>query len=170
MGRATAAVKHVKSRQSLTLMPLNAAVAEVAWDPRASIALKERPEIGRARLGRRSKVDAPAPETYVASAAVALLDTGINGRVSPRVFAGFVRFGEFVLLAGLGFLIAYFYVAEFFRQYAAALALTGLSSITVFQALGLYSIPAFSTAHRQLPRLLMAGRQRWACCWRRCSS
>ena len=77
------------------------------------------------------------------------------GRVSPRVFAGLVRFGELALLSGLGFLIAYFYVAEFFRQYAAALALTGLASITVFQALGLYTITAFSTAHRQLPRLLM---------------
>jgi Undecaprenyl-phosphate glucose phosphotransferase len=155
MGRATAAVKHVKSRQSLTLMPPNAAVAEIAWDPRPSVALKERREIGTARLGRRSKADAPASEPHAASAAAALLDTGVSGRVSPRVFAGFVRFGEFALLSGLGFLIAYFYVAEFFRQYAATLALTGLASITVFQALGLYSIQAFSTAHRQLPRLLM---------------
>ena len=81
-------------------MPPNAAVAEVAWDPRPSVALKERREIGTARLGRRNKVDAPASEPYVASAAAALLDTGISGRVSPRVFAGFVRFGEFALALG----------------------------------------------------------------------
>jgi hypothetical protein len=38
-----------------------------------------------------------------------------------------VRIAEFVLLAALGFFIAYGYVAEFLRQYAAALALTSAS-------------------------------------------
>jgi Undecaprenyl-phosphate glucose phosphotransferase len=56
---------------------------------------------------------------------------------------------------GIGFLLTHVYVAELFRQYAAALALSGLTAVMVFQALGLYTIPAFSTAHRQLPRLLM---------------
>ncbi len=74
------------------------------------------------------------------------LDTAKSASLSPRVFAGLVRLGEFALLSGLGFLIAYFYVAEFFRQYAAALALAGLAAIVVFQALGLYTIAAFSTA------------------------
>jgi hypothetical protein len=49
--------------------------------------------------------------------------------VSPRVFAGLVRIAEFVLLAALGFFIAYGYVAEFLRQYAAALALTSAVAV-----------------------------------------
>jgi Undecaprenyl-phosphate glucose phosphotransferase len=66
-----------------------------------------------------------------------------------------VRLGEFALLSGLGFAIAYLYVAELFRLYAAALALAGFASIAVFQSLGLYTIAAFANAHRQLPRLLI---------------
>ena len=62
---------------------------------------------------------------------------------------------EFALVSGIGFLIAYFYVADFFRQYAAALALAGFAAVTVFQSLGLYNMAALSAAHRQLPRLLM---------------
>ena len=77
------------------------------------------------------------------------------GRMSPRVFAGLVRAAEFALVSGLGFLIAYVYVADFFRQYAAALALAGLAAVTVFQALGLYNVAALAAAHRQLPRLLL---------------
>ena len=57
--------------------------------------------------------------------------------------------------AGIGFLIAYFYVADFFRQYAAALALAGFAAVTVFQSLGLYNMAALSAAHRYLPRVLM---------------
>ena len=45
-------------------------------------------------------------------------------------------------------------MAEFFRQYAAALSLTSLAAVTLFQALGLYSIPALASLHRQLPRLI----------------
>ena len=75
--------------------------------------------------------------------------------MSPRVFAGLVRMAEFALVSGIGFLIAYFYVADFFRQYAAALALAGFAAVTVFQSLGLYNMAALSAAHRQLPRLLL---------------
>jgi Undecaprenyl-phosphate glucose phosphotransferase len=77
-----------------------------------------------------------------------------GGRISARVFAGLVRAAEFALVSGLGFAIAYVYVADFFRQYAAALALAGLAAVTVFQALGLYNVPALAAPHRQLPRLL----------------
>ena len=136
-------------------MPPDAALAEVTWDTRAAVARKERRKAGATRSDRKRRVNAARSGPHAGPAAAALLDAGKAGRVSPRVFAGLVRFGELALLSGLGFLIAYFYVAEFFRQYAAALALTGLASITVFQALGLYTITAFSTAHRQLPRLLM---------------
>jgi hypothetical protein len=74
--------------------------------------------------------------------------------VSPRVFAGLVRIAEFVLLAALGFFIAYGYVAEFLRQYAAALALTSVVAVVPFQALGLYRIAGLASLDRQLPRLL----------------
>jgi hypothetical protein len=76
--------------------------------------------------------------------------------MSPRVFAGLVRIGEFVLLAALGFFIAYGYVAEFLRQYAAALALTSAVAVVLFQALGLYRIAGLASLDRQLPRLLSA--------------
>jgi Undecaprenyl-phosphate glucose phosphotransferase len=79
---------------------------------------------------------------------------GRASQISPRVFAGLIRIAEFSLLAALGFLIAYAYVAEFFRQYAAALSLTSLAAVTLFQALGLYSIPSLASLHRQLPRLI----------------
>ena len=82
-------------------------------------------------------------------------ETSQQIRLSPRVFAGLVRAAEFALVSGIGFLIAYLYVADFFRQYAAALALAGLAAVTVFQALGLYNMAALSAAHRQLPRLMM---------------
>ena len=62
---------------------------------------------------------------------------------------------EFALVSGVGFLIAYFYVADFFRQYAAALSLAGFAAVTVFQSLGLYNMAALSAAHRQMPRLLL---------------
>jgi Undecaprenyl-phosphate glucose phosphotransferase len=82
------------------------------------------------------------------------LDAANSARLSPRIFAGLVRTGEFALLSGLGFLLAYLYVAEFFRQYAAAMALAGLLSVAVFQALGLYTIPACANLHSRLTRLL----------------
>jgi len=65
-----------------------------------------------------------------------------------------VRIAEFVLLAALGFFIAYGYVAEFLRQYAAALALTSVVAVVPFQALGLYRIAGLASLDRQLPRLL----------------
>jgi Undecaprenyl-phosphate glucose phosphotransferase len=74
--------------------------------------------------------------------------------VSPRVFAGLVGSAEFALLAALGFFIAYGYVAEFFRQYVAALALTSGLAVGLFQALGLYRIVSLANVDRQLPRLL----------------
>jgi Undecaprenyl-phosphate glucose phosphotransferase len=134
-------------------MPPDAALAEVTWDSGAAVARKTH-RGGSGRSERRRRANARSGP-HAAPAAAALLDTGRAGRVSPRVFAGLVRFGELALLCGLGFLIAYLYVAEFFRQYAVTLALTGLAATTVFQALGLYTITAFSTAHRQLPRLLL---------------
>jgi Undecaprenyl-phosphate glucose phosphotransferase len=76
-------------------------------------------------------------------------------QISPRVFAGLVRIAEFALLATLGFLIAYGYVAEFFRQYVAALSLTSLTAIGLFQILGLYRIASLARLDRQLPRLLL---------------
>ena len=75
--------------------------------------------------------------------------------VSPRIFAGLVQLVEFSVISAVGFLIAYLYVSEFFRQYAAALVVTSFAAISLFQALGLYGVGAFSTGHRHLPRLLL---------------
>jgi Undecaprenyl-phosphate glucose phosphotransferase len=75
-------------------------------------------------------------------------------RISPLVYSGVVRLSEFAVVTGLGFLIAYAYVDEYFRQYAAALALTGIASSFVFEGLGLYRTGVLAAAHRHLPRLV----------------
>ncbi|MGG2324723.1 hypothetical protein, partial [Salmonella enterica] len=70
------------------------------------------------------------------------------------VYAGLVRLTEFTVVTGLGFLIAYAYVDEYFRQYAAALVLTGIASSFVFEGLGLYRTGVLAAAHRHLPSLV----------------
>jgi len=132
-------------------MPQDAGLAEVASTAPVPARRSERRQTGTPASGRRSARSAIRPTPALARLAPALPP----GRLSPRVFAGLVRLGEIGLLSALGFLIAYVYVAEFFRQYAATLALAGFAAGVIFQALGLYSIAAFTTAHRQLPRLLM---------------
>ena len=136
-------------------MPADPALAEASWIAPAPARGRARNAMGAVLRGSK-RVKPARPTAYAGSApdASVLPEDPRKTRVSPRVFAGLVRIGEFALLSGLGFLIAYFYVAEFFRQYAAALALTGLVSITLFQALGLYTIPTFSSPHSRLARLL----------------
>ena len=134
-------------------MPHDAAPAQMAWDAPVAARRRKRPAAGvAARRGKR--VNAERAPFHAAPAAAALLAAGRRASISPRIFAGLVRFGEFALLSSIGFAIAYFYVAEFFRQYATALALAGVGFSAILQALGLYSIGAFATLHRQLPRLL----------------
>src|SRR6185436_2191610 len=110
-------------------------------------------EVGAPGSRRRARSSRPA--AYAVSTPAQAIDTSKQGRLSPRVFAGLVRMAEFGLVSGIGFLIAYFYVADLFRQYAAALALAGFAAVTVFQTLGLYNMGALAAAHRQMPRLLM---------------
>ncbi|MDX2204273.1 MAG: undecaprenyl-phosphate glucose phosphotransferase [Hyphomicrobiaceae bacterium] len=75
-------------------------------------------------------------------------------RISPLVYSGLVRLAEFSLVTGLGFAVAYAYVDEYFRQYAAALALTGVAASFVFEGMGLYRTGALAAAHRHLPALV----------------
>ena len=75
-------------------------------------------------------------------------------RISPLVYSGLVRVAELTLVTVLGFAIAYAYVDEYFRQYAAALVLTGIASSFVFEGLGLYRTGVLAAAHRHLPRLV----------------
>jgi Undecaprenyl-phosphate glucose phosphotransferase len=105
--------------------------------------------------GWRGRGHASRPAAYAVPALAQPSDTSKQSRLSPRVFAGLVRTAEFALVSGIGFLIAYLYVADFFRQYAAALSLAGFAAVTVFQTLGLYNMAALSAAHRQMPRLLL---------------
>ena len=133
-------------------MSADAAVAELARD--ASISARSTEWREASPFSRRAgKVKTTAHRRPPARGA-APLDAANSARLSPRIFAGLVRTGEFALLSGLGFLLAYLYVAEFFRQYAAAMALAGLLSVAVFQALGLYTIPACANLHSRLTRLL----------------
>ncbi len=92
-----------------------------------------------------------------------LADFGMAGksvRVSPILFAGFVRIAETSLLSALGYIIAALYVPSVDLagswQYMIAPLATSLLAVSVAQTLGLYTIPAFSTLLRQLPRVALA--------------
>jgi Undecaprenyl-phosphate glucose phosphotransferase len=74
--------------------------------------------------------------------------------MSPLVYSGIVRFAEFSLLTGLGLVIAHGWVDEYFRQYAAALLVTGVVASFVFHGLGLYRTGVLAASHRHLPRLV----------------
>src|SRR5262245_52654561 len=107
-------------------MPRNAGVANICWD-----ALVPDPHERSTRPATNQRRTVNASRPAIPSAALATLSetTGTASRLSPRVFAGLVRAAEFVLIASLGFLIAYVYVDEFFRQYVAALALSGFLAV-----------------------------------------
>jgi Undecaprenyl-phosphate glucose phosphotransferase len=136
-------------------MSLHAKLAGVTWEALAPAAHTARRSSGVGASSPPRRVHALRPAAYAAPAAAQSGDTSRQSRLSPRVFAGLARTAEFALVSGIGFLIAYFYVADFFRQYAAALALAGFAAVTVFQSLGLYNMAALSSAHRQIPRLLL---------------
>ena len=92
-----------------------------------------------------------------------LADFGVTGtatRISPVLFAGLVRIAETSLLAALGYAIAALYVPSVDLsatwQYVIAPLATALVTSFIAQALGLYSIAAFSTFLRQLPRVALA--------------
>ena len=133
-------------------MSADAAVAELARD--ASISARSTEWREASPFSRRAGKVKTTSHRRPPARGAAPLDAANSARLSPRIFAGLVRTGEFALLSGLGFLLAYLYVAEFFRQYAAAMALAGLLSVAVFQALGLYTIPACANLHSRLTRLL----------------
>jgi len=135
-------------------MRQGAGVAGIMWDVLAPEPRKTRAQAGMLAPSSRRRLS-PLPTAQGAAALAKLAAADTNGRISSRVFVGLVRFAEFSILFALGFVLAHVYVAEFFRQYAAALALAGIAAVSIFQALGLYNIAAFSAAHRQLPRLLM---------------
>ena len=136
-------------------MPQVAKLAGVTSDARAPASRAVRRQGAVGASGARAGVTASRPTVYAGPAVAQLTDIGTRSQMSPRVFAGLVRMAEFALVSGVGFLIAYFYVADFFRQYAAALSLAGFAAVTVFQSLGLYNMAALSAAHRQMPRLLL---------------
>ena len=135
----------------LNAMSQEAKLAGVTW---AATRVVRRMGTGGAP-GVRGRGNAARPAAYAVPAVARPRDTDKRSWMSPRVFAGLVRTAEFALVSGIGFLIAYFYVADLFRQYAAALALAGFAAVTVFQSLGLYNMAALSSAHHQLPRLLL---------------
>jgi Undecaprenyl-phosphate glucose phosphotransferase len=136
-------------------MAQEAKLTGVTWETLAPASRVVR-RLGPAGVsGARGRGKASRPVAYAAPVLAQVKEPAARRQMSPRVFAGLVRTAEFTLVSVIGFLIAYFYVADFFRQYASALALAGFAAVTVFQSLGLYNMGALSAAHRQLPRLLM---------------
>ena len=133
-------------------MPQVAKNAGATWDALAPAAASSASEPGR-HLRRARTGQAVRPAAY---AGPVTAQPKRSGTAQPDVATRLRRAScappSSRSSAGIGFLIAYFYVADFFRQYAAALALAGLAAVTVFQSLGLYNMAALSAAHRQLPR------------------
>jgi len=80
--------------------------------------------------------------------------------ISPRVVIGAARLLEFLLIAGLGYAIFYFYVDQPgpLRQmfYAVAVILTATASILGFQSFQLYDITVLSNTFRQVARIATA--------------
>jgi Undecaprenyl-phosphate glucose phosphotransferase len=125
-------------------------VAQLAWDT-------IEPVPGQYRLTGATALAAKARRRMHGASAAPIHHPAADdtpGYISTRVFAGAVRALEFTVVSALGFLIAYVYVADYFRQYAMALALSGFAAVAIFQSLGLYNIATLSALHRQLPRLL----------------
>lgn len=103
-------------------------------------------------------------KTTAALTAPALLanDTAAGRRggdlISPVVLAGSLRAAEYALITFLGFVIAALYVGDhedvLSSHYLAAIGLTGLVAISIFQLMGLYAPRIFSSIPRQIPRVV----------------
>jgi Undecaprenyl-phosphate glucose phosphotransferase len=80
-------------------------------------------------------------------------------RISPVYLVGMVRFGEFALLACLGFVIAALYVTEVdfakAQHYLVAPIAAAAMTVALAQALGLYSMSALLNSARHVPRLAL---------------
>ncbi len=79
--------------------------------------------------------------------------------VSLVVIRGVVRTLDFVTVAVLGLAIALLYVEEPIvagrTTFLVAAAATGLAAVGAFELLRLYTLPAFTSAVRQMPRILL---------------
>ncbi len=80
-------------------------------------------------------------------------------RLSPVVLVGLTRIAEFLLLAGLGLLIATFYVPIEDRTppslYLLAVGLTAFFATAIFQGMKLYSITAFMDPRQSAARVAL---------------
>ncbi|MEO1264126.1 MAG: hypothetical protein AAFV26_00290, partial [Pseudomonadota bacterium] len=82
-----------------------------------------------------------------------------RGLISPTVVRGSARVVEFLGLCLLGFAIAFLYVPApdlwASSQYLIALIATALITVTIFEALGAYTVSALSTVVQPMTRLLL---------------
>jgi Undecaprenyl-phosphate glucose phosphotransferase len=76
--------------------------------------------------------------------------------MSPRVFAGLVRLGEFAVLALLGWLISPLRGAGVYGQCLALSMVAACVAVIVLETLGLYTIAALAAPQRRLARLMIA--------------
>ena len=102
-------------------------------------------------MRRAAPDEAPRPVTPERSARLAALAETLVGAparpaYSPIVLAGLVRIGEFTLIAALGFLVHYFYVAPavgYDIAYVVAIPAVSALAVVVFQALDINHAGAF---------------------------
>lgn len=112
---------------------------------------------------RRAISAAPAPvfAKSIPVRAARLADDGSARRlnaISPVVVSGSARIAEFVLIAGLGLIIAHLYVQEVGVLqnvvYLLATSLAAAATVLIFELFDLYSVRALSSYVRNMPKVV----------------
>jgi hypothetical protein len=125
-------------------------------------AVPDREALISPRSLRRDKSDAVLPERRrLPRPRLAEIRRGANlNLLPPNVVTGAVRMIEFVLVAALGFGIYLAYVEREGENahlvYLGAVLIAATANMLMFQALGLYRVPAFSAFVRSFTRITVA--------------
>ena len=79
--------------------------------------------------------------------------------ISPVVLRGVVRLADFLIVTGLGLVIANLYINETGvlgnTRYITAVGMTGIALIASLELLGLYSVRVFSSFVNKMPRIVL---------------
>ena len=91
-----------------------------------------------------------------------LADSGLAGRtssISPIVVRGCVRLADFAVVTLLGLAIAALYIDDTYvtsnPRYLAAIFMTGIVTVGVFELLRLYELRTFSSFVKKTPRVIL---------------
>jgi len=144
-------------------MPQTAKVARVTEEGHVAARRATSRHAGLSAPAARGRSAGARSSAYAGPVVAQVAEIGTRSQMSPRVFAGLVRTAEFALVSGVGFLIAYLYVADFFRQYAAALSLAGFAAVRMTSPTASRVIPSCRALNQMSACALAAGRYVPAC-------